>query len=393
MAIINTTVNVTAGQSSSGDVLIAPGGFQVFSGGSIANNVATDGGFTAIASGGVASATTLQGGIQLVNGTAIDTLIASGGIEATYDGGVTSGAEVFTSGLEEVGGGTSGLAIGMTVNGGSAKILTSGTASGTDVINGGVLTVSSGGTDKGATVGPGGTLNVLSGGTDSGSKVTGGTLNVSSGGTDSGTSVTGGTMNVSSGGTADATSVGSGGTMNVSSGGTASGASVGSGGTLTVSSGGVVSALTINDPNDQSLTAVVNVLSGGTVDGSTKIDGGQLILDAGATFEPNAKLTIINTGELVLEQDSFKGTIHGFGGQDFMDLTKIRFIGQGPDATTATFTQTNGAGGLLQVAQGNHVANLHLAGTYTTANFALQNDGTHGTTVVFVPNAALAGHG
>ena len=303
MAIINTTVNVTAGQSSSGDVLIAPGGFQVFSGGSIANNVATDGGFTAIASGGVASATTLQGGIQLVNGTAIDTLIASGGIEATYDGGVTSGAEVFTSGLEEVGGGTSGLAIGMTVNGGSAKILTSGTASGTDVINGGVLTVSSGGTDKGATVGPGGTLNVLSGGTDSGSKVTGGTLNVSSGGTDSGTSVTGGTMNVSSGGTADATSVGSGGTMNVSSGGTASGASVGSGGTLTVSAGGVVSALTINDPNDQNLTAVVNVLSGGTVDGSTKIDGGQLILDAGATFEPNAKLTIINTGELVLEQD------------------------------------------------------------------------------------------
>ena len=211
--------------------------------------------------------------------------------------------------------------------------------------------------DNGASVGPGGTLNV------------------SSGGTDSGTSVTGGTMNVSSGGTADATSVGSGGTMNVSSGGTASGASVGSGGTLTVSAGGVVSALTINDPNDQSLTAVVNVLSGGTVDGTTKIDGGQLILDAGATFEPNAKLTIINTGELVLEQDSFKGTIHGFGGQDFMDLTKIRFIGQGPDATTATFTQTNGAGGLLQVAQGNHVADLHLAGTYTTANFALQSDG------------------
>ena len=67
-----------------------------------------------------------------------------------------------------------------------------------------------------------------------------------------------------------------------------------------------------------------------------------------------------------------------------MDLTKIRFIGQGPDATTATFTQTNGAGGLLQIAQGNHVTDLHLAGTYTTANFALQSDGAHGTTVVFV---------
>ena len=101
MAVINTTVNVTAGQSSSGDVLIAPGGFVVFSGGSIANNVATDGGFTAIASGGVASATTLQGGIQLVNGTAIDTLIASGGIEATYDGGVTSGARYLPAGSKK----------------------------------------------------------------------------------------------------------------------------------------------------------------------------------------------------------------------------------------------------------------------------------------------------
>ena len=126
---------------------------------------------------------------------------------------------------------------------------------------------------------------------------------------------------------------------------------------------------------------------------ATKIDGGQLILDAGAVFQTHATLTITNTGELVLEQDSFKGTIKDFGGQDFMDLSKIRFIGQGPDATTATFTQTNGAGGLLQVAQGNHVADLHLTGTYTTANFALQSDGIHGTTVTFVPNASLPGHG
>ncbi len=242
--------------------------------------------------------------------------------------------------------------------------------------NGGMLTVStSGGTDSGATVGTGSTLNVLSSGTDSG------------------TSVTGGTMNVSSGGMADATSVSSGGTMNVSSGGTASGVSLGSGGTLNVSSGGVVNALRTDDKNDPNITAVANVQSGGTVDGSTKIDGGQLILDAGAVFEPHAKLTIINTGELVLEQNTFKGTIQDFGGQDFMDLTKIKFIGQGPDATPATFTQTNGAGGQLQVAHGSHIADLHLAGTYATANFALQSDGVHGTTVTFIPNASLVGHG
>ena len=177
--------------------------------------------------------------------------------------------------------------------------------------------------------------------------------------------------------------------MNVSSGGTASGVSVGSGGTLNVSAGGVVSALTIKDPNDPGVTAAVNVLSGGTVDGAAKINGGQLILDAGAVFQPHAALTMINNSWLVLEQDSFKGTIKDFGGQDFMDLTKIRFIGQ---QTTETFTQTT-AGGLLQVAQGNHVVDLHLAGTYTTANFALASDGAHGTLVTFVPNASLPGHG
>ena len=168
--------------------------------------------------------------------------------------------------------------------------------------------------------------------------------------------------------------------MNVSSGSTASGVSVGKGGTLNVSSGGVVSALTTDDKNNHSAKAYI--LSGGTVDGSTKIDGGQLILHAGAVFQPHAALTIVNDGRLLLEQDSFKGTIKDFGGSDTLDLTRITFIGQ---ETTATFTQTSGAGGQLQVAQGSHVADLHLAGSYTTANFALASDGAHGTTVTFVP--------
>ena len=115
-----------------------------------------------------------------------------------------------------------------------------------------------------------------------------------------------------------------------------------------------------------------------------------LTLDAGAVFQPHAALTIVNNGWLLLEQDSFKGTIKDFGGSDELDLAKIKFIGQ---ETTETFTQTSGAGGLLQVAQGNHVVDLHLTGTYTTANFALASDGAHGTLVSFVPNASLPGHG
>ena len=73
-----------------------------------------------------------------------------------------------------------------------------------------------------------------------------------------------------------------------------------------------------------------------------------------------------------------------------MDLAKIKFIGQ---ETTVTFTQATGAGGLLHVADGSHSINLHLAGTDTTANFALASDGAHGTLVTFVPGASLATHG
>ena len=375
MAVISTIVDVLAGQSSNGDVVVSPGQFVVFAGGTIVSTEVGNVGKTLISAGGSATGTTLQNdGLQVVEGTAVGTLVASNGEELVISGGVTSGATIFAGGLELIGpipGEGAGSAVGMTVNRGTAGIFSDGAAAGTSVINGGILVVESGGMDSDASVGTGGTVDVLSGGIDSGASVAGGTLNIS-------------------GGTADHTSVGTGGTMNVSSGATADHTSVGSGGTLTVSSGGVVSALTIKDPNDPGVTAVANVLSGGTVDGSTKINGGILTLDAGAVFQPHAALTIVNNGWLLLEQDSFKGAIHDFGGQDFMDLTKIKFIGQ---ETTATFTQTSGAGGILQVAQGNHVVDLHLTGTYTTANFALASDGAHGTLVSFVPSASLAGHG
>ena len=111
-------------------------------------------------------------------------------------------------------------------------------------------------------------------------------------------------------------------------------------------------------------------------------------------FQPHAALTIVNNGWLLLEQDSFKGTIKDFGGSDELDwpkirLAKIEFIGQG---TTETFTQTSGAGGAASGSPGaNHVVDLHLTGTYRTANFALASDGAHGTLVQFCPQCLAAG--
>ncbi|MGB7100786.1 MAG: hypothetical protein WBD95_18745 [Xanthobacteraceae bacterium] len=362
MAVITTVVDVGSGQTSSGDVVVSPGEFVVSSGGTIVSTVAADGGMTLILDGGIANGTTLQDdGVQQVGGdgmvaTAIGTVVASSGEEIVSSGGVTSGAKILAGGTEAAD--ASGSAVGLIVNGGIADIFSGGTASGTTVINGGMYTVFDGGTDSGADVGPGGTLTV------------------------------------SAGGMADNTSVaGRGGTINVLSGGTDSGVTVGSGGTLTISAGGVVNALATNDPHDQKVTAQVTVLSGGTVDGGTKIDGGILTLDAGAVFEPNARLSITHAGWLVLDQDSFQGTIKDFVGSDSMDLSRIRFIGQGPDATSATWTQTNTVGGILDVAQGARHIDLHLTGNYTTGNFGLQSDGVHGTMVSFIPNATPAGHG
>ena len=86
----------------------------------------------------------------------------------------------------------------------------------------------------------------------------------------------------------------------------------------------------------------------------------------------------------MLEQNSFAGVIRNRA-RRFTNLNKIRFIGQGPGyiQLTATWTQTNPASGQLQVAGVNRVIDLQMMGTYTSANFGLQSDGQHGTTVDF----------
>ena len=174
-----------------------------------------------------------------------------------------------------------------------------------------------------------------------------------SGGLASGTVVSGGLF-IMSGGTASNTIVDPDATFLVSNGGVARGATMDRGGTLEVSAGGTVSG--------------------------ANLEGGGLTMTGGAVFEQYTRLTITRAAELVLNQDSFQGTIRDFRGQDFIDLTKINFIG-----ATETFTKGIGASGTLQVENGSRVVDLNFAGTYTTANFALQSDGAHGTVVTFVP--------
>ncbi len=114
MAVISTTVDVLAGQSSNGDIVVTPGELVVFNGGTIADTVVADAGETIISAGGSATGTYLQDdGIQGVFGTAIGTLVASSGAEVVGSGGVTSGATVFKGGIEAVGFRGTGSAFGM----------------------------------------------------------------------------------------------------------------------------------------------------------------------------------------------------------------------------------------------------------------------------------------
>jgi len=93
MALITTVMDVGPGQSSSGNVVVAPGQFNVFGGGTIASTVVADGGVTVILDGGTATGTTLQdNGLQEVDGegavaTAINTAVASSGEEIVFSGG------------------------------------------------------------------------------------------------------------------------------------------------------------------------------------------------------------------------------------------------------------------------------------------------------------------
>ena len=138
--------------------------------------------------------------------------------------------------------------------------------------------------------------------------------------------------------------------------------------------------LSINDALNNSGTVLAD---GGTVvfsfgasiglsgTGSVTIAGGGVVDLAGDAFQ-----NITFAGPGTLEAASNHGTITGFGTGDVYDLLDDDPYTPGQ---TAVWTQTatgSGAGGTLQIYSSSHSleATLDLAGTYTTADFALAPD-------------------
>ena len=354
LVVNGVTFTVSNGQTVTSATVVNDGEIYVTSGGTIVDTVVGDSSVALIEVGGTAAATTLaNNGFQDVYGTANSTVVEPGGAEYVF--GASFGA-VVAGGVQYVGNSYAPYSDGTVVDDqGTEVVYVSGVAAVTEVNSGGTQTVDAGGLAVGTTL-SGGSETVELGGTTSGTVIYEGTL-LMSGGVASGT-VVGSGLFVASGGTASNTTVDRGGTFQVSDGGVARGVTVDRGGTL-------------------------EVLAGGTVSGA-KLYGGTLTLSGGAVFEEYTRLTMMRAAELILGRDSldsFQGTIRDFGGQDSIDLTTLRFTA----ATTETFTKAIGASGVLQVENGSRVADLNFAGTYTTANLALQSDGAHGSLVTFVP--------
>jgi autotransporter passenger strand-loop-strand repeat protein len=200
------TVFVTAGGvvsntivSSGGQLRINPSGAasgtRVFSGG---NETITFG------AGSATGTVVFNGGLQFVGGTAISTLVSSGGTQSTF-GGVASGTTVLSGGLLFVEFGAtainavlssgasatvdqSSIAGGTTVlSGGLQQLFVGGSASGT-VLNGGKEIVSGNSTkEQLALVNSGGLELVSASGILASATISGGTVEIGNGGQLSGT--------------------------------------------------------------------------------------------------------------------------------------------------------------------------------------------------------------
>jgi autotransporter passenger strand-loop-strand repeat protein len=376
----SSTQLVFAGGSALGDTVTGLGNtVSVFTGGYISDAIVKggavinlDGSASHTVLSAVLSAGVLFDSTLFVNegGRATGTVVNSGAQEFVASGGSESGATVYSGGLLEVFGATSGTVlsggeedVGLTFNeegvvsatgttvyhGGVQNVFLGGFASGT-VLSGGVESVFSGGSATGATVYSGGVETVLSGGVISDTTInSGGEGDVY--GSAIGTVLSGGAEIVFAGGSGTGATVDSGGVETVSSGGTISGTTVNSGGSDdvygsdsgTALSGGAEIVYTGGSATSTTVDSggVQTVSSGGTISGTTVNSGGLLDLIGGA----------IVTGSPILNSGSTEKIEQGYSVSNFRVGNGVTLIvGSGGVAGNTSV----GSGGVMEVLQGGN---------------------------------------
>jgi autotransporter passenger strand-loop-strand repeat protein len=389
-----TNTTVSSGVTSSGIALTVGDTMTVLSGGTAIGAV-DSGGTVTVSAGGTASGTTVIGqsatpGGELVSGgTAINTVVGSGGHESVFFGGTTIGTTVNSGGAEYVFAGST--ASGTVLNGGFESV--EGTATSAIVNSAGSAFVSSGGGDMGTTVNNGGHEDIFSGGTANGVTVnSGGTETVHSGGrashtTLNGTTTLNGIENVFSGGTiigavlngvvsalvegtAFSDIVNSGGEEHLFSGGTDVGTTVNNGGKLFVGDGvnnsGTANGVTVNSGG------IEYVHTGGTASSTTLNGGAEEVFSGGTAFG-----TTVNNGgvEYVFSGGTTIGTTVNSGGIEYVNFDRTT----NGVATTAIGTTVN-SGGIENVYAGGTASGTTIA---TWGTLHIFNGGTAANGILF----------
>ncbi len=335
-----TSTGIVVGSATSADLTINAGGTAI-------DTIVSSGGTEYVSAGGRASSTTVSSGGQDVvfsGGTVVDTAVIRGGEEDVY--GTASGTTLSTAGRQNVyaGGTTSDTTVHVKA---IEHVSSGGTAIGTVVSAGGSEYVSSGGTAIGTVVSIGGYDYVFSSGTVSFTVISnGGGEIVQSGGTSIDATVSnGGFEYVSSGGKAIGTIVNSGGYEVVSAGGDAGGTvvrggaeivfgtvsgTIVSGGDEYVSAGGVASGTVVSSGGTQyvwggTTTGTLlsggteEVFAGGTADGTVVGNGGNEYVYLLGT----ASGTIVSSGGEAIVSGTASGTTVGSGGYEYVSGTAV----------------------------------------------------------------------
>ena len=125
-----------------------------------------------------------------------------------------------------------------------------------------------------------------------------------------------------------------------------------------------------------------NVTIAGAVNGS-----GSAVIDGVATLEFGAASSMQTTfgqdatGTLRLDDSlDFTGVVSGFGQDDHLDLSDIKF---GAGVTHDYLANAEGTGGTLTVSDGAHTANISLLGQYTADGFHVSDDQHTGTLITY----------
>ena len=413
---------VSSGTAVATGTVVSSSGVLVVAGNGVASGtVVRSGGSDDVNAGGIASGTVVSsGGIEhvagaefaLLPGKAVGTVVKNGGQQLVHAGGFASSTVVNSGGVQTV------------LGGNVLEMLPGGVAAGTIVKNGGEQVVSSGGLATSAVVSSGGIEKLLGDVASSGPPgeaigtivSSGGEQLVSSGGLASGTVVrNGGVEDVLSGGQASGTVVSSNGVEFVFSSGVAIGTTVSSGGIEYVFSGGKASGTVVSSGGQE-------VLFAGAIGSNVVAKAGAAVVDSGALVFTNAGTAIfagsLSGGGRVTEAGSgtlvLRGNASTFSGTETikrgtLELTSggaagggtIVFAGSGAtlkiDGTTMpanvisgftlgevinlagiAFNSSDSAtyGGTMLTIQngGTELAQLTLAGSYTSSDFTVSAD-------------------